>query len=474
MLKVLISWLAFHEDFKEGKMSKEGPTYKFHELYYKHDLHLILSSSDCIEKDTKMERLLLGLKKDFPDRRLEATFLDITDLISLSEIKLKTEKLLLEYKDHQIDIYFSPGTPMMKLSWYLCHTTLNLNTTIYQTRPIQFIKKDESGLIKLEIDKSNTPVSAMIRELDTKKTTSNEYLITESIKNTYDLAYKIAQTDNVTTLIQGDSGTGKEHLAHYIHDKSARCKNPFLAINCSAFGDTILESRLFGHKKGSFTDASSDHKGLFEQANKGTLFLDEIGDMSAYMQQSLLRVLQEQEIQIIGGETKKINVRIIAATHRNLIERCKNGAFRWDLFYRLSVTDLTLPSLLERGKKEKRDLIDHFLKLKKKKFNKKKTLILDKKAKNIILDYPFPGNIRELENLIERLYVFCDEKATANDLPKNILRPSIEDSIKLEDITSVHTVKILKSNAGNIRKTATDLGVSENTVRKKIELYEKY
>ena len=110
MLKVLISWLAFHEDFKEGKMSKEGPTYKFHELYYKHDLHLILSSSDCIEKDTKMERLLLGLKKDFPDRRMEPIFLDITDLISLSEIKLKTEKLLLEYKDHQIDIYFSPGT----------------------------------------------------------------------------------------------------------------------------------------------------------------------------------------------------------------------------------------------------------------------------------------------------------------------------------------------------------------------------
>ncbi|WP_169705262.1 sigma-54 factor interaction domain-containing protein [Runella slithyformis] len=151
------------------------------------------------------------------------------------------------------------------------------------------------------------------------------------MKPVYQRAYRIVQADGITTLIPGATGTGKEHLARYIHTNSARHAAAFVSVNCSAFTDSLLESRLFGHKKGSFTGADADHQGFFEQAEGGTLFLDEIGDIPSYMPQTLLRVLQEKEILPMGGKAKKVNVRVIAATHPNLHECCEKGTFRWAL-----------------------------------------------------------------------------------------------------------------------------------------------
>jgi transcriptional regulator with PAS, ATPase and Fis domain len=297
--------------------------------------------------------------------------------------------------------------------------SLNLKTTLYQTRPAKFtVKKDRPELIKINMERSAIGLTALYHQQDIKKGGNENYFITPSIEKIYENARKVALTDEVSVLILGDSGTGKENLARYIHNNSVRSEKPYVTINCSAFSDNLLESRLFGYKKGAFTGADKDSIGLFEEAHEGTILLDEIGDISPYMQQALLRVLQEKEILPLGGKAKKIDVRVIAATNQNLVKRCEEGSFRWDLYYRLSVVELDIPNLLQRGKQDLKALIDFFLTLKKKQLKKQRKLNLSKEALEILLNYPYPGNVRELENIISRLYVFNEDQVSAEVLPK--------------------------------------------------------
>ncbi|MBM3455366.1 MAG: sigma-54 factor interaction domain-containing protein, partial [Bacteroidetes bacterium] len=213
--------------------------------------------------------------------------------------------------------------------------SLNLKTTLYQTRPTKFtLKKERPELIKINMERSAIGLTALYHQQDIIKGSNENFFITPSIENIYENARKVALTDEVSVLILGDSGTGKENLARYIHANSIRSEKPYVTINCSSFGDNLLESRLFGYKKGTFTGADKDSVGLFEEAHEGTILLDEIGDISPYMQQALLRVLQEKEIMPLGGKPKKIDVRVIAATNQNLVKRCEEGFFRWDLYYR--------------------------------------------------------------------------------------------------------------------------------------------
>lgn len=278
-------------------------------------------------------------------------------------------------------------------------------------------------------------------------------------------------TDEVTVLILGDSGTGKENLAKHIHQSSIRSEKPYIAINCSAFSDSLLESRLFGYKKGAFTGADKDTVGLFEQANEGTIFLDEIGDISPYMQQALLRVLQEKEIMPLGGKSKKVDVRVIAATNQSLIKRCEEGKFRWDLYYRLSVVELDLPTLHKRGKGDIKMMIDYFLGQKKKQLHKPKKLIIEREAMEALLNYTYPGNIRELENLIARLYVFNDEKVSVDVLPKRVFQDPIDQPMNWEYVEKEHIQKVLKHFQGNKRQTALAIGWAINTLNTKMEKY---
>jgi transcriptional regulator with PAS, ATPase and Fis domain len=273
-------------------------------------------------------------------------------------------------------------------------------------------------------------------------------------------------------LIYGPTGCGKEHLAHFLHDQSPRREAPFHAVNCSAMGNELLESRLFGYQKGAFTGAEKDTPGLIEATTGGTLFLDEIGDISPYMQQALLRVLQEKEITPIGGKPKKMDVRFVCATNKDLLKLCEAGNFRWDLYYRLSVIDLELPSLQERGIDEIKQLIQFFVKQKKKLFNRKEPLQIPKKIMDLLLSYPFPGNIRELENLIERLYVLSiGHPLTLNDLPRRILEPQLRHSLQLKDMEKIHIERVLRLNKGKKTKTARDLGIAFNTLESKLEKY---
>jgi transcriptional regulator with PAS, ATPase and Fis domain len=359
----------------------------------------------------------------------------------------------------------------------VCHQTLGLKTRLLQTREGKFSRKAEPDLVELKVEHSSVPMSAVLSEQKQQKNTSNtDYLISKSIEPIYEKARLIAKTDKVTCLIRGESGTGKEHLAQYLHQQSSRSGKPFLTVNCSAMGDTLLESRLFGYVKGAFTDAKEDRKGILEEANGGTVFLDEIGDISPYMQQSLLRVLQSGELLPVGAtKSIKIDSRIIAATHKNLEAMCEAGTFRWDLYYRLSVVELTLPTLLERGVKEKRALLDFFIENVQRQLKKPKRLKITKEALQIMLDYPFGGNIRELENVITGLYVFCEEEIKVSDLPKKLLEKPAKSSrsFQWQEIEKDLIVRALDFYQGNQAKTCKAIGYgSVNTLKKKMKEYE--
>lgn len=227
------------------------------------------------------------------------------------------------------------------------------------------------------------------------------------MKSVFNVVERIAQS-NVTVLVRGETGTGKELVAAAIHKRSKRCDEPFVKLNCAAITDTLIESELFGHEKGAFTDAKEARKGRFELADGGTLFLDEIGDISSSAQVKLLRVLQEREFERVGGsKTVKVNVRLVAATNRNLEAMVKEGTFREDLYYRLNVIPIDLPALRERG--DDIILLVNFFLEKSIKNHKKRVLITDD-AMKILCDYPWPGNVRELENTIERIVLMGNEE----------------------------------------------------------------
>ncbi|MBN2896562.1 MAG: sigma 54-interacting transcriptional regulator, partial [Campylobacterales bacterium] len=238
------------------------------------------------------------------------------------------------------------------------------------------------------------------------------------MKQIFSLIDTVAPTD-ATILVRGETGTGKELIATAVHNTSLRKNGPFIKLNCAAISETLLESELFGHEKGAFTDAREMRKGRFELADGGTLFLDEIGDISANLQVKLLRILQEQEFERVGGnKTVKVNVRLVAATNRNLEEMVKKGEFREDLYYRLNVIPINLPPLRERYEDVKL-LVEHYMK----KFMKqhRKEMTLSKAALELLLDYPWPGNIRELQNTMERLVLICPNGEVQPDMLNHVL-----------------------------------------------------
>ncbi|OGP63275.1 MAG: two-component system response regulator [Deltaproteobacteria bacterium RBG_13_47_9] len=285
-----------------------------------------------------------------------------------------------------------------------------------------------------------------------------------------------------TVLIRGESGTGKELIANAIHYASPRSEKPLVKVSCSAFPETLLESELFGHEKGAFTGAVQRRIGRFEEADRGTLFLDEIGDLSPSIQVKLLRMLQEKEFQRLGSNAPiKTDVRVITATHRNLEELMKKDLFREDLYYRLNVISIQLPALRER-REDIPLLIDFFLK-KYSKENQKPISDISKEARTLLLRYPFPGNVRELENLIERSVVLCrGEVITTQDLPFHLaesrserayefqtIRKSLPQS--LEEIERELIVKALHQYQGVQTRAAESLGISERVLRYKIKKY---
>jgi DNA-binding NtrC family response regulator len=287
----------------------------------------------------------------------------------------------------------------------------------------------------------------------------------------FDLINDVAPTDS-TVLITGETGTGKGLAAKAIHTRSPRCGGPFVAINCGAFPEHLLESELFGYQKGAFTDAKVTKKGRLEMAEGGTLFLDEIGEISIRMQIDLLRVLEDKVFYRVGGtQPIQADFRVIAATNRNLEDAIKEGRFRRDLFYRLNVISFKMPALRER-KEDIPLLAEHFLM----RFAQETNKTVDKigrDAMDELMLYDWPGNVRELENAIERAVVVCKgREITVRDLP--IYHPegsAAAEATSLRDLEINHISKILEMNDWNIAKSAKMLGIDRSTLYAKINRY---
>jgi two-component system NtrC family response regulator len=301
------------------------------------------------------------------------------------------------------------------------------------------------------------------------------------LKRVMNLAMKAAMSDS-NILIEGETGTGKELFAEYIHKHSARKEKPFVVINCASLPDQLIESELFGHEKGAFTDAKSTKQGLVEIAHGGTLFLDEIGELSLALQPKLLRFLENGEYRRIGGITNLAsNVRVIGATNRNLLEEADNKNFRKDLLFRLNVITLTIPPLRDR----KEDIIllaNHFLETKSPIRAPKH---LSSEAEQVLLNYSFTGNIRELEHIIERAIIFTEtEFIQPEDLNLPLANMPIRalqvadgeqfpvELISMDDIEKWHIARILKKNRWDRARTANDLGISPKTLYTKIKKYQ--
>ncbi len=290
-----------------------------------------------------------------------------------------------------------------------------------------------------------------------------------------------AADSKATVLITGESGTGKEVLAKSIHYASSRKNNSFIAVNIPALPETLLESELFGHERGAFTGAEKSKKGRFELADGGTIFLDEIGDIPLNLQVKLLRVLQEHKIERLGStESLDVDVRIIAATHQNLEQKIKDGSFREDLYYRLNIVSLHIPPLRER-REDILPLIEHFVK-KYCEENQKKDLTLSKEAIDLLIKYNFPGNVRELENIIERAVVLSRGNViTVNDLPNVVKGFKAEKEIPAdENLTLTQQVEELEKKLiydalskanGNQSQAGRMLGLTERNLRYKMQKY---
>jgi len=346
------------------------------------------------------------------------------------------------------------------------------------TKPYEF---DE---LLLTINRADEHKELIVKtELLTKEISkkSSDTIVGESpqLQRILNLSTKAALSDS-NILIEGETGTGKELFAEYMHKQSSRKEKPFVVINCASLPDQLIESELFGHERGAFTDAKSTKQGLVEIAHGGTLFLDEIGELSLTLQPKLLRFLENGEYRRIGGVTNlNSNVRVIGATNKNLLEEADNKNFRKDLLFRLNVITLTIPPLRER-QEDILLLANYFL--------GEKTPVrapkrLSEQASDILVNYSFTGNIRELEHIIERAIIFSEgELILPDDLnlphsyPVQSRKPSsiddTDDILSMEELEKWHIQKVLNKNRWDRSQTATQLGISPKTLYTKIKKYE--
>jgi two-component system, NtrC family, response regulator AtoC len=313
---------------------------------------------------------------------------------------------------------------------------------------------------------------------------SQIYGVTSQIHYVKELIGMISKTNKTSVLIQGESGTGKELAANAIHYNSKRANKALMKINCSAIPDSLLESELFGYEKGAFTDAKTTKKGLFELADGGTVFLDEIGDMKLFLQSKILRVIENQSFMRVGGEREiKVDVRIIAATNKDLETLVREGLFRKDLYYRLKVMVVEMPYLRERG--EDILLLSNLFIEEINREYAKSINGLTEDAKKLMIHYPWPGNVRELKNVIERAMILTDQTyITPKQLPFELqqkegypskemdLNPfEITEIMPLETLEKVYLSNVLKKMGGNKSKASKILGISRATLRAKVKKY---
>lgn len=354
---------------------------------------------------------------------------------------------------------------------------IKLGATDYLSKPFELEE------MKITVKKA-LQFGEMTKEINFLKDELNKNLkdtiigSSQEMKDLLEVAEQVATSD-ATVLITGESGTGKEVIADFIYKSSARSDKPFVKVNCGALTETLLESELFGHEKGAFTGALARKPGRFERADGGTIFLDEIGEIPLSIQVKLLRVLQQKEFERVGGtETLTSDVRIIAATNRNLAEMVEAGSFREDLFYRLNVIPIEIPALRDR-KEDIPLLLEHFTNKFAMKM-KRQALVIEEKAMEYLVNYNWKGNIRELENLVERMVILSRTgRVTLEDLPKEIrikdnqVNPFYlpESGINLDEVEKDLIAQAMERTDNNQTKAAKLLGISRHTLLYRLDKF---
>jgi DNA-binding NtrC family response regulator len=353
----------------------------------------------------------------------------------------------------------------------------------YITKPFKIDELQLTVQRALDHQAALGEVKYLRKELKNRYRFENIIGTSERMHHVYSLINKVADTDS-TVLIVGESGTGKELVARGLHFNSNRQHHPFVAINCSALPENLLESELFGHKKGAFTGAVADKRGLFEEANLGTIFLDEVNSMAPPLQTKLLRVLQEREVRRVGdNKSSPVNVRVVGATNEPLQPKLKDGTFREDLYYRLAVIPIDIPPLRERLE-DVPLLVNHFLQ-KQASASGGEPKKIDAQAVDILCHYDYPGNVRELENAIERACALCEEDMILpTDLPPHIVSAaagekteqaiaampvgqSLDEFVQQQERNYIEAT--LEHCAGSREKAAGMLGISMATLYRKVE-----
>lgn len=364
------------------------------------------------------------------------------------------------------------GKPFVDTSTYIVNGEKRRIPVIVCTS----LLKDENGKVigGVETFRDMSTVEELRKKLDVQYQQGDMISRSPLMHKIFAILPQVAQSDS-SVLIQGETGTGKELLARALHEQSPRCKKPFIAINCGALPDTLLESELFGYKAGAFTNAKKDKPGHFALAQGGTILLDEIGDVSSAFQVRLLRVLQERSFLPLGGtQPVKADVRVIAASNKNLDDLVKKGVFRQDLYYRINVVRIDLPPLRKR-KEDIPLLTEHFtnrLNL----LRSKEITGFSREALSFLMLYAYPGNIRELENIIEHAFVLCPEGQIRPDaLPEFLLQatptPGAGDTINstMKSVEAQVILDSLKRNKYNRLATARELGMHKSTLFRKIK-----
>jgi len=370
----------------------------------------------------------------------------------------------------------------LKTGKEIINLPINVLNSEGRTIPVSIstaILKDKKGKIigGVETFRDLSSLEELRKEIFKQYTFEDIISKDHEIQKIFEVLPDIAESDS-TVLIQGASGSGKELFARAIHHLSHRKDEPYVVVNCGALPDTLLESELFGYVKGAFTDAKKDKPGRFALAEGGTLFLDEVAELSTALQVKLLRVLQEKEYEPLGStHPQKANVRIIAATNQDLLQLLARGTFREDLYYRLNVVKMELPPLSER-REDIPLLIDHFINKFNLKKGKKITGITDQ-VLNMLMEYEFPGNVRELENIIEHAFVLChSSQIELVHLPKEFVkkfkdeRKSISKATdRIKEAEADVIIDVLKKHGGNRSKAAEELGIDKSTLWRKIKKF---
>src|SRR5690349_21413079 len=351
----------------------------------------------------------------------------------------------------------------------------------YITKPFELEELVLVANKALEERKLRRQVARLQREVEGRYHVGNIVAHSQAMQEVLALVQRVSGS-LVSVLVTGESGTGKELIARALHYNSERAQAPFVAVNLAALPANLIESELFGHKKGAFTDARADRVGLFEEASGGTIFLDEIGEMALELQAKLLRVLQEGEIRPVGATgVLKVDVRVVAATNRDLEEMLAEGTFREDLYYRLNVIEVSLPPLRQRPD-DIIPLAEHLLAQSAARSNQPRPARLSPGAQRVLLGYHWPGNVRELGNVLERGMALCQgDEIQVEDLPPQVreqrenhfLAAAVERHMTLDDLEREYIERVLADEGGNKTRAAQRLGLDRKTLYRKLDEYSK-